>query len=86
MTGFRAMISPTAGGFALWFFALIAHAYSMAGCGGPGGRGDYSGYSGRGQSPTEADKRLGLLMMVAVYARNLVKWIRIYRLLVHDRA
>ena len=86
MTGFRAMISPTAGGFALGFFALIVHVRGMAGCGGPGGRGDYSGYSGRGQSPTEAGKRLGLLMMVAVYARNLVKWIRIYRLPVHDRA
>ena len=72
--------------FCAGFFALIAHARSMAGCGGPGGRGDYSGYSGRGQSPTEAGKRLGLLMVVAVYARNLVKWIWIYRLLVHDRA
>ena len=25
------------------FFALIAHAQGMAGCGGPGGRGDYTG-------------------------------------------
>ena len=36
-------ISPTAGGGALGFFALIVHALGMAGCGGPGGRGDYTG-------------------------------------------
>ncbi len=34
-------ISPTAGGGALGFFALIVHTHGMAGCGGPGGRGDY---------------------------------------------
>ena len=43
VTRFRASISPTAGGGALGFFALIAHAQGMAGCGGPGGRGDYTG-------------------------------------------
>ncbi len=47
LTRFRWLISPTAGGFALWFFALISHVWgrdarNMARCGGRGGRGDYT--------------------------------------------
>ena len=54
LTRFREVISPTAGGFALGFwlsfsmsgarFPCLGHgAYSMARCGGRGGRGDYPG-------------------------------------------
>ena len=47
LTRTRRLISPTAGGFALWFFALIVHVWghdarNMARCGGRGGRGDYT--------------------------------------------
>ena len=71
--------------FCAGFFALIAHARSMAGCGGPGGRGDYSGYSGRGQSPAGAVSDLDADGVGRERSES-GRWIRICRLQEHGRA
>ena len=85
LTRFRAVISPTAGGFALGFLLSL----SMPGA--------WRAVAGPVAEETTPDKATGgslphrplatwMLMGLAVYARGLVEWIRMHRLQVDDSA
>ena len=85
LTKFRAVISPTAGGFALGFLLSLSMPGAWRAVAGPVAE-ETTPDKATGGSLPQGPLATWMLIRLAVYARGLVEWIRIHHLQVDGSA